>query len=464
VFANMPANRSLVILSLGAAPLDFVRADGSPIASRVDRDIGRTVPFTLRVDEANAISVLHESGATVRGRLPLEAEPGARLVLSCEQPSRSNAHVVRVTTHTSAPRIEADGSFEWSPLDAGDYTFSAHWERPGNVSCRCVREFTLAPGEVLDLGELQAGAAGRLTIHTRLVAGSALPSGFGAATHNVNADIVGPIAAAVDPRTVSIDAPRRDAVLTLDAPVVLEGLEPGVYRVELRNFSPREGDLSFLSQLHARHRIGDVARVSGPELVNLVNGSFAVVDVGPDTVVHVDAIAAYTAVSTIAVTLGADFVARDHTLELQYLSRDGRSERRAADFEFESAADGTPCATSTTLLPPGEWVAIVSDFEYDDDRGLYSVRIARHDITLTSAVHTTTVAALAPSAMVRLRVEPRANVAALLADFGDRQPMSTRWQHEGEKYLLHGLLPHTRYRIGKRVIETGAPGSVVELD
>jgi hypothetical protein len=30
--------------------------------------------------------------------------------------------------------------------------------------------------------------------------------------------------------------------------------------------------------------------------------------------------------------------------------------------------------------------------------------------------------------------------------------------------VIDGLLPHTRYRLGERVIETGAPGSVVELD
>jgi hypothetical protein len=467
VFENMPAHASLVVCALGAAPLDFVRGDGAPIASHIESGVVRTASFSLLTDAANELSVLHESGATVRGRLPQDVLPGARLNLSCEQSSRRSTRTERVTSWAGHPVVAPDGSFEWSPLDAGDYSFLAEWERPGNVSSRLALKFALAPGEVRDLGELRPGGAGRLTIHTHLVVGTALPRGFGAATHSVRAAIVGPLDTDLDPSMVSEDAPERYAELLLDGPIVVEGLAPGAYGIRLRNFRLREFGFMLYETLPDRTRIDDVARLSSPDLVRVLNyGTVAVVDVGPDTVVDVEVVAGYTAASTIAIPLGADFVARDHTFEVQYIRRDGRGESSSgeSEFEFVTAADGSQHAVATCLLTPGEWVAIVSDFEYDDDRSLFDVRIARHDITLTSAVHTTTVAALAPSAMVRLRVEPRANVAALLADFGDRQPMSTRWQHEGEKYLLHGLLPHTRYRIGERVVETGAPGSVVELD
>jgi hypothetical protein len=465
VIEHVPANVRCGLALTGSLPLVFTRADGAPLGCIALDGAACTAAIELETGESLTYHVRRAVPAVVRGRFPPRALSDGGLSLSNTQRARTGTRYSTFTNLCSAPSRDVDGSFEWPLLDAGRYEFSASWEEPGGVHQSVEHEFELAEGEVHDLGELVPQFAGRLTIHARLDARGALPPEFEAASYAATIKVIGPIDTEEQPDPRVSWGPNRDHRVAFGEPCVVDGIEPGTYRIDLRwvRSQQEDDDMNVERSVAEAQMLAALATGADRRLLELLNpGVYAIVEVDEDASVEVVAKVALAGACTLTVSIPALPTNRQRDIRVEFIRADGSERREGGLLERLPLGYEASTGTLTQFLPPGEWIAIVSHVISRNIHGPAEFQVARVDFTVTSGVLTTVSANLEPAARVRLPadLEPGADLVLDGFERGAHIGIDTLQQHD----VINGLLPHTRYRIGERVVETGPPGSEVVLE
>jgi hypothetical protein len=468
-FEHVVAGEELSVATFGLAALVFTRADGSPLAAYSRRGGVGTLPFVLERGERREYLVRHVAPAAVRGRFPAATLAGAQLTFVFEQPTMKGDRLATVEEECEPPAHDVDGSFEWAGLDPGTYELYAAWEEEGAVSKRVHHAFELRPGEVRDFGELRPAASGRLTLHPRLMSDAALAPGRDLPNDTVELHVFGPIAAV--PPTERLTSGQawtymRRVQVAIDEASVIDGIEPGTYHVVVKALGRKGAPPRSLAADQRRAPPSETSK-SGfdPELAVLVNAERSlVVDVAQDTHFDVPIEVAAAGACTLVVPLPAIDERRLYDTSIDFIRSDGLVAQSSGRITTDTSPAGSVTATALTHLAPGEWIAIVAHDVLKDQHGPAVSLVGRSDVTIASGVESALTVAIEVAARVRLVVEGDPDTTPRLAELGDREHVGVTLRSSASGHVFDGLLPHTRYRFGERVIETGPPGSEVVLE
>jgi hypothetical protein len=451
LFENVPVESLLALVVAGRVPFVFTRGDGSQLLSRVDVAAACCSGLELITGQTTELYVRAVAPAVLRGRFPEAALPDRRLLLEGVRDAAIDEH----------------GAFEWPLLDAGNYTFSAMWEEPGGVSREVVHEIELDEGEVHDLGELRPLFAGRLTIHAQLDVQGALPPEFGAASLVATIMVLGPIDTDEQPDPRVAWGPNRDHRVVFGEPLVVDGIEPGTYRIDLRwvRSLQEDDDMNVERSVAEAQKLAALATGADRRLLELLNpGVYAIVEVDEDASVEVVAKVALAGACTLTVPIPASPTNRQSDIRVEFIRADGGQRREGGHLERTPLGYEASTGTLTQFLPPGDWIAIVSYVLNRNIHGPAEFQVARVDFTVTSGVHTTVAGPLEPAARLRLPDDYEGSFEVVLAELGERGHVGMQLVQSTTGSVIDALLPNTRYRFGERVIETGAPGSEVVLE
>jgi hypothetical protein len=387
---------------------------------------------------------------SVRGRVPPGTEATPLLLLS--EREREPAAAQR-----AAPP-GADGVFEWPRLAAGAYRLVAKWRQAGGIEARAVLDFELAPGEQRDLGVLAPALDTRIVIEPRVTVSGVLTTDFDRATTVVRALLRGPIASE-DPAAARIAAPSHSIEFALDSPTVFLGFEPGWYRVETVDLAARDGaaaaEFEPTTDLAAA-----VAAAADARLVLLADpGASAPAELTTEAHIAVDVELARGALLAVTTGSASELPARVAGLTARLVRRGGLDERTLTLGVF-GAQDAAP---PWNLVAPGEWTLLVGAQLMRSATTNLRFVVARADIVLAPGAVVTHAATLAPAARVRYVTETF-DAGVSCEDFPWSARFLESWTQVDAAQIVDGLLPHTRYRIDGRTIETGAAGSEVVLE
>ncbi|MEZ5977381.1 MAG: hypothetical protein R3F34_04090 [Planctomycetota bacterium] len=391
-------------------------------------------PLDLAAGEIRTVTLRELETARVRGSLP---ESGHYDVLLTGR----SAHGTYFDTNvTSSSR-----KFEFEGLTAGSYAVHASW-RTDDTTCYGVREFALAAGDDVDLGELAMLGGSTLRIVPRVeVDGEPYDPERHTGIERVQFEVDVAPSDDLDDGRKSIQRSCR----TLD-PAEFAGLPPGAYRISI---------------VDARI-VGAAARTYVPRRWSYVRSIEMDGDREVEAVLRIETDASYDVVPTIG-EREEDVVREFEALALLESGIRRESSRWTSRF-------GIVEKTEMRLDGPRHIVVVAHDRRggYDESAivaswcGRVEFDPERHDgreieVPMTRAA-TVTVRTSAFGDGARLRRALRA------VPTGGDDGASSLWtaRIDGEAYTFLGLLPDTEYAVrGTDVVfRTGAAGSTTSVE
>jgi hypothetical protein len=470
VFANVPAGAPVFV----AAPTrDLVAFDGAEdFFLRSAQMMGRSAsaPITLAPGEVRAIALRHQVGATILGAFPADAVAPERPGISCEVQAKGSSGTAG--GDLGVYTLHENGSFAWTNLLPGEYTLSATWRdtngRQGSV--RLV--FTLAEGEVHDIGVLGARAGLDLTLVPHFVA----PGGAAEEPEALPAEVAARVA--VCARVVARPSGENRPATALSVfffaaePLTLTGLEPGSYTITPQALVSAEKARKFGALRWGAHDPDTEAYISesdaraGAHDLRLASGSSPLtVELGANTSVDVTVPLVGTAPVALQVPVAPHLAIANLRVYAWYVRDAGRHVEEAPAFGWQGLPNEPGLATATNDLPSGDWTVFalleLPPTGHEQPRW----HVAREDFTVVPGEPRTLSVVLGTAASLRTHGQRRGGDTPRLAEF-------PHWIREDGGYVegvdelwsWHALVPNATYLVGADVpVTTGPPGSLVEL-